>query len=287
MLITATAQPGGDLAKVEAAINEELARFLKDGPTPEELERVKTQYRARFIRGIERIGGFGGKSDILVQGEVFAGHPDFYKTRLDRVAQRHRRRHAARAPRTGSSDGVYILEVHPFPDYKPRQTGVDRSKLPEVTTFPDLDLPETRKATLSNGLKVVLAERHEIPIVDFELLVDAGYAADQFAAPGHGQPDDGHARRGHQDALGARDQRSARSARRESAAPARTSIPLSVSLSALNENLDPSLDIFADVHPESDLPAGRLRAAAAAAAGPHPARKRPSRSAWPCGCCPG
>ncbi|MCX6905668.1 MAG: pitrilysin family protein, partial [Verrucomicrobia bacterium] len=62
-LITATARPGGDLAKVEKAIDEELAKFLKTGPTERELVRVKTQFRASFIRGIERIGGFGGKSD--------------------------------------------------------------------------------------------------------------------------------------------------------------------------------------------------------------------------------
>ena len=55
----ATVQPGGDLAKVERALDEELARFIRQGPTPAELERVKTQYRAEFVRGLERIGGFG------------------------------------------------------------------------------------------------------------------------------------------------------------------------------------------------------------------------------------
>jgi zinc protease len=32
--LTLTARPGGDIAKVEAAADEELQRFLKDGPTP-------------------------------------------------------------------------------------------------------------------------------------------------------------------------------------------------------------------------------------------------------------
>src|SRR5206468_2018945 len=39
--IVATAKPGGDLAKIEKAIDEEVARFLAKGPTREELERVK------------------------------------------------------------------------------------------------------------------------------------------------------------------------------------------------------------------------------------------------------
>ena len=78
--------PASSWRRVEKAVDEELARFLAGGPTPAELRRVKTQYRAGFIRGVERIGGFGGKSDVLAQGEVFAGRPDFYQVRLDRIA---------------------------------------------------------------------------------------------------------------------------------------------------------------------------------------------------------
>ena len=36
---------------------------------------MKTQYAADFIRGMERIGGFGGKSDVLARGQVFTGDP--------------------------------------------------------------------------------------------------------------------------------------------------------------------------------------------------------------------
>jgi zinc protease len=80
--VQATAKPGGDLAQVEKELDEELARFLKEGPTAEEMARVKAQYEATFVRGIERIGGFGGKSDRLAQSETFRGSPDAYKTSL-------------------------------------------------------------------------------------------------------------------------------------------------------------------------------------------------------------
>jgi zinc protease len=69
--IQADAKPGIELAKVESVINEELKKILRDGVTPEELTRVKTQYFANFVKGMERIGGFGGKSDILAQSEVY------------------------------------------------------------------------------------------------------------------------------------------------------------------------------------------------------------------------
>jgi zinc protease len=181
--VQATARPGQNLQQVEKELDEELARFLKDGPTDEELARVKAQYEANFIRGIERIGGFGGKSERLAQGQVFAGSPDTYKTQLKRV-------HDATAEDLKAvankwlSDGVYILEVTPFPEYKTDANGADRSKMPTPGTPPELKLPKLQRSTLSNGLKVILAERHEVPLVNFTLAFDAGYAADQLAAPG-------------------------------------------------------------------------------------------------------
>jgi len=61
---------------------------------------------------------------------------------------------------------------------------VDRNKLPPVGTPPDAEFPGVRRTTLSNGLRLVLAERRSIPQVRFDLVLDAGYAADQLAAPG-------------------------------------------------------------------------------------------------------
>lgn len=182
-MIRATARPGEDLAAVEQAVREELDRLLAEGPTPAEVKRVRTQYRAGFVRGIERIGGFGGKSDILAESEVYGGRPDFYKTQLERVAEAtpeilHE------AATKWLSDGVYLLEVHPYPEMTASEDGADRSALPEVADFPTAKFPELQRATLSNGLDVVLAERSSVPLVEFELLVDAGYASDQRATPG-------------------------------------------------------------------------------------------------------
>ncbi len=51
-------------------------------------------------------------------------------------------------------------------------------------TPPALALPPLTRATLSNGLKLVLAERHNVPVVQLNLIVDAGHAADSLAKPG-------------------------------------------------------------------------------------------------------
>jgi zinc protease len=103
---------------VEKAVDEELARFLAKGPTADELERVKTQTQAAFIRGLERIGGFGGKSDTLAMNQVFLGRADAWKEMLERVRQATPR-DVRDAARQWLSDGVYVLEVQPLPEFQP------------------------------------------------------------------------------------------------------------------------------------------------------------------------
>src|SRR5215204_5055955 len=65
LIVFATAQPGGDLKAVEKALDQELARLKAHGPTAVELDRAQTEYRAALVRGIERIGGFGGNGRPL------------------------------------------------------------------------------------------------------------------------------------------------------------------------------------------------------------------------------
>src|SRR5690606_24919536 len=69
--VQANVKPGESVTEVENKINEVIDDFLKNGPTEEELKRIKANYFANFIKGIERIGGFGGKSDILAQNAVY------------------------------------------------------------------------------------------------------------------------------------------------------------------------------------------------------------------------
>jgi zinc protease len=234
---------------VEKAVDEELRRLLAAGPTPAELRRVKTRYRAAFIRGIERIGGFGGKSDVLAKGEVLAGRPDYYQVRLDRVQQASPARLLSSA-RQWLSDGVYSLEVHPYPEFQAARAAADRSKLPAPGSPPDTKFPELERATLSNGLKIVLARRPAIPQVRFELLLDAGFAADKAGVPGTASLamamlDEGTARR---TSLQISDELAQLGANLATGSKLDAS---SVSLEALTENLDASLDVYGDVilHP--------------------------------------
>jgi len=178
-MIQADLKPGVDAAKVEAIIDEELAKLVANGPTPEELKRARVAIEAGVIRGAERIGGFGGKADILAECATYAGDPGCYKTSLANMAA------ATPASIIGHAKewltpNHYTLTISPFAEVKAGAAGVDRAKgAPETAQFPDLVFPKIERGVLRNGIEVVLAERHEVPVVQMRMIFDAGYAADQ------------------------------------------------------------------------------------------------------------
>lgn len=187
---TITAKPDQDLQKAEAnfrnsekAADEELKNFLKNGPTEAELQLAKTQIFGTYARIVERIGGFGGKSDLLARCQTYTGNPECYKDYLKWI-QTATPATVKKAANDWLSDGDYVLEVQPYPTNLKTDAKLDRSKPPATGEPMSLKLPPMQKATLSNGLKIVLAERHTAPVVNFSLLVDSGYAADPSSAPG-------------------------------------------------------------------------------------------------------
>jgi zinc protease len=180
---TITAKPGVELSKAEKTADEELQDFLKNGPTEAELQLAKTQIFGTYARTVERIGGFGGKSDLLARCQTYTGNPDCYKDYLQRI-QAATPASVKQAARDWLTDGDYVLEVHPYPTTLQAGAKLDRSKEPALGDPMSLKLPPMQRATLSNGLKIVLAERHTAPVVNFSLLVDSGYAADPASASG-------------------------------------------------------------------------------------------------------
>jgi zinc protease len=253
----ATAAQGEDLADVERVLDEELDRFLAEGPTRSELDRARTEIEASFVRGIEQVGGFGGKSNILATNAVYGGRPDFYLQSLEllRAATPEQVSIAAREWLGGNA---VTLEVHPYPQsLSAKPTGVDRSAPPTVDEFPVAPFPGFSRTTLSNGMELIVAERRAVPVVQLSLQMDAGFAADQFGKLGGASLamsmlDEGTRSR---DALEISDELA------RLGAELRTGSNLdysAVSLSALTENLDASLDIYADVILHPSFPDGEL-----------------------------
>ena len=178
-----TARPGADSEKMERQADEELQALLKNGPTAAELEIAKTKILAQYTRIVERVGGFGGKSDLLASCQTYTGNPDCYKDYLKAV-KAATPASVKQAMNAWLADGDFVLDVQPFPTNYTTTAKFDRSKPPALGKAESLNLPAMQKATLSNGLKVVLAERHAAPVVNLSLIVDAGYSSDSHELPG-------------------------------------------------------------------------------------------------------
>ncbi len=266
-LITAAVKQGVDVAKVEAAIDEELKALLKDGPSADEVARARTALEAGWIRGIERIGGFGGKADVLAECAVYTGNPGCFRASLKTLAAVTPANLRATANAwLGAGKGSHTLVVNPGkrvalaedptvapapfktprpdPKYTTLPSTVDRKAgVPMPARFPDLKFPQQQHATLRNGTKVILAERHDVPVVQMSYEFRGGAAA---SAPGvasfaAGLLDEGA---GDLDALAFADRAEALGAQLGASAGQDGS---SAYLSALKQNLAPSLALYADM----------------------------------------
>jgi zinc protease len=252
--------PGVSLERLEAVFNEELERFRRSGPTARELERAKTQRRAAFLRGLEKVGGFSGKSGVLAESAVYGGSPDAWKQGYE-AAQAATRADLQTVVRKWVTDAPFVLAVEPAEKLVAGTAGADRSKLPMPAGEVPVTFPAFQRATLGNGLQLIVVERPELPVVGLSVVLDAGYAADQSARPGTANLtmamlDEGTKTR---DALGISEELALLGASLGTGSSLDSS---SVSLSALADKLEPSLEIFADVvlnpaFPQSEL--DRLR----------------------------
>jgi zinc protease len=83
-LIMATARPGQTLEKIKAVIDEELEALRSKPADEREMTRTLNQVEANFFRGMERVGGFGGKADQLNSYYTRTGMPDFFEEDLSR-----------------------------------------------------------------------------------------------------------------------------------------------------------------------------------------------------------
>lgn len=82
--IIITARSGYSLAEIEKIVWEELKKITGESPSRREVERVVNQYEAQFLSRLERVGGFGGKADLLNAYFAETGNPDYFNEDLGR-----------------------------------------------------------------------------------------------------------------------------------------------------------------------------------------------------------
>jgi zinc protease len=153
-----------------------IETFIKKGPSAKLLKAEKTKAIAGFIRGIQRIGGFGGKSDLLATCQTYTGNPGCYQDSAKYLD-------AATSSKIKTTfaewidDTPYVLTILPSDQYGLNGESVDRSTgVPYPTEKVSFKFPTLQTATLSNGAKVVLAQRSDVPLVEMNFQFSFGYA---------------------------------------------------------------------------------------------------------------
>ncbi|MDP5209763.1 pitrilysin family protein [Microbulbifer sp. 2205BS26-8] len=255
LFIIVDVKPGQPVDKVERLLNRELRAFAKNGVSTEDLRRVKQGEFAGLVKGLEKTGGFGGKSDILARAEFYYDDPGALLKGIEEYAQVSAPEVQDVAQQWLKAD-AYTLIIEPQKQYTADSEGADRSQLPEVDKTVELELPQQQAFTLKNGLKVVLAERHDTPVVLMNLQFRSGAAADnskpglasvaaQMLSEGAGDLDSL--------AFSARAEELGVSIGGGSGLDYNT-----ISMSALKSQLAPSLELFAQVVTEPQFPASDL-----------------------------
>jgi predicted Zn-dependent peptidase len=256
--VTAVAKPGVDAALVEKRVDEILADFVANGPTQEELTRASTDEVADIIRGLEQVGGFGGKAGTLAEGQLYEGNPASYAETLAKYASltpadvrgamgRWLSRPAVLVRLEPGDRAPYVeAKGAAAPKTRAAPVKITKREVPAVGQLAALDFPDVQRATLSNGIQVTYAQRGAVPVTQVAMAFDAGNAADTPT------------RRGLQNMAltlldeGAGELSSRQIAEKMEELGAQIAVQPTpdlsiVRLSALSDNLQPSLGLMADV----------------------------------------
>jgi zinc protease len=220
-VVYADVKPGVDPALVATKLDEQIAAFLKSGPTQDEMTRAVTRYLSGQIAGLESVGGFSGKAPTLAEGLLYSGNTGQYKVDLERAAkltpaqvQEAANKWLSRpvfsltvepGERTdgGENHGGFVVAqsgnvkgsgalspaFHHDPATNPTPSALtyfdgDRSKMPEMGSLQALDFPTIERAKLKNGIQVYFARRAAVPTLQVTVSFDIGYAADPKSALG-------------------------------------------------------------------------------------------------------
>ena len=258
--VSAVLKPGADPAKVSKRLDQILADYIAKGPSQDEVQRAVMSEVSNRIRGLEAVGGFGGKAVTLAEGWTYAHDSDFYKKTLASYAaitpavvrtamQQWLRRPALSIILSPGERGAYAetkVATEPRKAEGEAAPAKPNRTIPPVGELAALDFPTIVHTKLSNGIPLDYVQRTAVPLTQLALSFDAGEAAD--SADTHGLAaltlslmDEGTTSMSSQQIAEAEERLGA------DVSTSNTADRSMAVLSALSPNLAPSLDILADV----------------------------------------
>ena len=189
--VMVAARPGGTLDELVTIAEAEIEKLKADGPTDDEVRKAQNDQESAQILGLQSAQA---KSDFLNSNNVHYGDPLAYKKDMTdlfavtpadvkRVANKYLKANRVRldvlpgAP-TPRAPEVTVDAKSQAPLESPKLAEVkdafDRSAMPKLGAAPKFAPPPVVRRKLSNGLEVLIAERHELPILSLSLVVKGG-----------------------------------------------------------------------------------------------------------------
>jgi zinc protease len=199
-----TAKPGVKPEDLEKAIDEEMDKLRKDGPTVAEIERARNVTETGLIRGLQHTNGVANRLNYYNQ---HTGTPDYFSkdiARYDAVMPADIKRVIESDFGKNQSVVVYgvpgekkITDVPKTSDEENKKQGQEagpsksamsdeawRATPPQPGPTPKFTLPVPRQVKLPNGLTLLLVERHNLPIVAATLFTMSGSELNPVDKPG-------------------------------------------------------------------------------------------------------
>jgi len=205
--IAYSAMQGHTLAEIEKVVDDELDKLRAEPPTPDEIERARNQVKTDLLKGMEPLSGLATR---LLYYDVFAGEPGYLRRDLERydattpeilgtwmkkiLTKKARvvvtvepnpkapimgRVVKAPAPNKPAAIDAGVAQKTP-PGKIAARTSPDapfRASLPAPGEKHAFKVPAVKRLRLKNGLPVILAESHKLPLVSVDLIVKTGSSA--------------------------------------------------------------------------------------------------------------
>jgi zinc protease len=212
--ISVTANPNVSLTDVENAVFEAFNRFETEGFTAKDLERVKAGQETRFYNQISSVQG---KAFSLAEYDIFAGDPGFYKKDManmmsvttddvkrvydeyikgkNYVATSFVPKGRVELAAVGSKNAGIVeeniltatevkVEEGAAEEIKKTPSSFDRSVQPPLGPDVSVTVPAVWKSSLANGMKIFGIEHKEVPLVQYNIVIEGGHMLDNISAPG-------------------------------------------------------------------------------------------------------
>jgi zinc protease len=212
--ITIRSNEGKSLKEIESAINEAFARFEKNGITEKDVERIKASSEKSFYSGIASVFN---KSLQLAYYNTFLNDPGFIEKDIENIKAVTREdiikayeKYIKNKPHIVTSfvpkgqtamiadnsvpagikeeninEASKVAIAEPGKDtYTKTPSSLDRTIEPPAGTEPEVNVPKSWHAVLSNGINVYGIENKELPLVEMNVVFNGGISQDVLSLPG-------------------------------------------------------------------------------------------------------